>query len=242
MSKTAAIVIIGDEILSGQVEDCNSFYFSRELRDLGVRVKFMAVIPDDIDEIAETVRHVADKYEVVFTSGGIGPTHDDVTIAGIAKAFRVKVVRDPGLGALIRRNFSEESVGSALKMSQVPEGAKLINGRDLKFPLIEFRNIFVFPGIPEFLKLKFEAIKERFREDPFHVRTVHVNMQESEIAILLEDTLRQFGNVKIGSYPKIQPDGCKIKVTIESKVKEDVDNALDYLTHRIGSSAIIKIE
>jgi len=242
MSKTAAIVVIGDEILSGQIEDCNSFYFTKELRELGVTVKFMAIIPDDIDEIAETVRHVAGKYDFVFTSGGIGPTHDDVTIEGISRAFNTGIIRDTGLEEMIRKNFSEHSVESALKMSEIPEGSRLIWENGLRFPLIEFRNVFIFPGIPEYLQTKFEAIKERFREAPFFVRTLFVRLPESDIASLLEDTVKRFPGVKIGSYPRIEKEGHTIKITIESKDSETADSALKHIMGSIDKAVIIGTE
>lgn len=242
MSKTAAIVVIGDEILSGQIEDCNSFYFTKELRELGVTVKYMAIIPDDIEEIAETVRHVAHKYDFVFTSGGIGPTHDDVTIEGIARAFAVKIETDSKLEAMIREKFADRSVASALKMAQVPEGSRLVWENGLTFPLIEFRNVFIFPGIPEYLKTKFEAIKERFREEPFHVRKLFVHMMESDIASLLEETLKRFPAVKIGSYPTIDRTGQTVKITIESKDLDIANLALDHIKNSIDRSAIINIE
>ncbi len=242
MSKTAAIVIIGDEILSGQIDDCNSFYFTKELRELGVTVKYMAIIPDDIEEISETIRHVADKYDYVFTSGGIGPTHDDVTIEGIAKAFDVPVTRDKELENLIHEKFEDESVEAALKMSEIPKGAILIKENGLKFPLIEFRNTFIFPGIPEYLQIKFEAIKERFREEPFYLRKIHVKMFEADIAPLLEDTLKKFNRVKIGSYPTVEKDGHKIKITIESKKAGEIDKALEYIKNHIEASSILKVE
>ncbi len=242
MSKSAAIVIIGDEILSGQIEDCNSFYFTSELRELGVNVRYMAVIPDDVDDIAETVRQAASKYDFVFTSGGIGPTHDDVTIDGIAKAFGVNVKRDPGLEKMIHENFDDRSAEAALKMSEIPEGAFLINENGLKFPLIEFRNVFIFPGIPEYLKVKFEAIKERFRDEPFHVRKIYLKMHESDIAPLLEDALVKYSGVKIGSYPMIEKDGYSIKIVIESKDRDATDSALKYIEERIERSAVIRVE
>lgn len=242
MSKTAAIVVIGDEILSGQIEDCNSFYFTKELRELGVTVKFMAIIPDDVEEIAETVRHAADKYDFVFTSGGIGPTHDDVTIEGIARAFGVDVMTNSRLEGIIREKFNDHSVDSALKMAHVPKGSKLTWENGLTFPLIEFRNIFIFPGIPEYLQTKFQAIKERFREQPFYLRKLFVHMLESDIAPLLEKTLEKYRGVKIGSYPKIEKDGHKIKITIESKDAGEVDKALDYIRSHVDASSILRIE
>ena len=105
MPGRAAVVIIGDEILSGSTEDINSAYLAKELRGLGVKLDHIAVIPDDVEEISRTVKELSAKYDMVFTSGGIGPTHDDVTMEGIAGAFGVGVLRDPEVEAMIKKGF-----------------------------------------------------------------------------------------------------------------------------------------
>jgi len=242
MDKTAAVVVIGDEILSGRTEDRNSAFLSRELRGLGVRLRHIAVIPDDIDEIASTLKQLSDKYDYVFTSGGIGPTHDDVTMAGVAKGFGVEVMKDPDMERIIREKFETSSTEAALKMAEIPEGAELIEVSELRLPLIVFRNIFILPGIPEYLKIKFEAIKERFRESPFHVRTLHISEMESNIAHILQEAERVFQDVKIGSYPKIGKDAARVKVTMESKEKEQADKTLEYIKRRLDPSVIIGVE
>lgn len=238
MSKTAAIVIIGDEILSGRIEDCNSLFFSKELRKLGVSVKHIAVISDDTEEIAETLRRSSGKYDYVFTSGGIGPTHDDITIEGVAKAFNVNVVKDPELEKIILERYKDGAAEAAMKMAEIPEGAELIKDGDLGFPLIVFRNVFIFPGIPEYLKNKFEAIKETFREKPFYSRTLCVNQHESNIAHILGDAEKLFESVKIGSYPSVGKGTMRIKIVIESKDGEIVDKAFDYIKNLLDPNTI----
>jgi molybdenum cofactor synthesis domain-containing protein len=242
MVKTAAIVVIGDEILSGQTEDQNSLYLSRELKGLGVRVKHIAVIPDDIDEIASSLRQLSDKHDYVFTTGGIGPTHDDVTIEGVARGFGVEVTKDPGLERAILEKFQDSSAEAAIKMAGIPRGAELIETGGLRLPIIVFRNIFIFPGIPEYLKIKFEAIKERFRERPFHMRRLHINGHESSIAHILKEAEEEFLGVKIGSYPVIGKDTARIKVTMESKERELVEAALEYIMGRLDPSMVIGVE
>src|SRR5262245_49765860 len=159
MAKTAAIVLIGNEILSGKVVDANAAYLCRELRALGVDVKRIAVIPDEIDVIAAEIAAASRGYDVVFTSGGVGPTHDDVTIEGVARAVGVPVIRHPRLVALLQdfyRDRGTELTDARLKMAEVPEGAELVEDETLRFPGVAVRNIYILPGVPEIFRQKFD--------------------------------------------------------------------------------------
>ena len=123
----AGIVVIGNEILSGKTVDSNSAFLARELRQLGVTLRRITVIPDELDVIAETVRDFHSKCDIVFTSGGVGPTHDDITIAGVACALGRRVVVHPVLESKIREYLRDRPVNAAhLKMAEVPEGAELV--------------------------------------------------------------------------------------------------------------------
>ncbi|MBW2399061.1 MAG: competence/damage-inducible protein A [Deltaproteobacteria bacterium] len=179
---TAGIVIIGNEILSGKVVDSNSHYLCRELRILGVEVERMITIPDVIPTIATEVRKMSDAYDFVFTSGGIGPTHDDLTIEGIAKAFDRKIVHSDSIEERIRRATTADPNESLLKMARIPEGASLLDSGDLWFPLVVVENVYIFPGIPELLRKKFESARTRFRGVPFVLKKVYVKAHESDIA------------------------------------------------------------
>src|SRR5215510_9600464 len=119
MAKTAGIVIIGNEILSGKVQDANAAYLLCELRLLGVDVKKVSVIPDEVEVIALEVASFSQQFEVVFTSGGVGPTHDDVTIEGIAKAFGRRVIRHPELERSLRNRYSSDLNEARLKLTEV---------------------------------------------------------------------------------------------------------------------------
>ena len=155
MNRTAGIVVIGNEILSGKVTDTNSSFLTRELRAMGVDVRRISVIPDDLDDIARTVRRFHETFDLVFTSGGVGPTHDDITIEGIARAFERRVVREPELERKLRDFYKEKVNDARLKMSEVPEGAELIYGGTLAFPTLKVENVYILPGIPEILQSKF---------------------------------------------------------------------------------------
>jgi len=239
---TAGIVIIGNEILSGKVVDSNSNYLCRELRILGVEVERMITIPDVISVIATEVRKMSDAYDFVFTSGGIGPTHDDLTIEGIAEAFGRKVVHSDSVEERIRRASSAEPNASLLKMAQIPEGASLLDSGDLWFPLIVVENVYIFPGIPELLRKKFESARTRFRGVPFVLKRVYVKAHESDIAADLNALLVEFPELMLGSYPRIGEEAFSVMLTLESRDAGLVQKALDSLIERLPSSCVVKVE
>src|SRR6266404_4751275 len=140
MAKTAGILLIGNEILSGKITDANAAYLCRELRGLGVEVRRITVIPDEVDLIAAEVSRFGADYDVVFTSGGVGPTHDDVTIEGVARAAGVSVIRHPALVALLEGYYKDALNDAHLKMAEVPEGAELLVDESVRFPTILMRN------------------------------------------------------------------------------------------------------
>jgi molybdenum cofactor synthesis domain-containing protein len=239
---TAGILIIGNEILSGKVADSNSHYLFRELRQLGVDVERMLTIPDVIEVIAADVKEFSQRYDFVFTSGGIGPTHDDLTIAGIAAAFGVPVVHSDSIEERIRRGTRKEPNESLLKMAMIPDGALLLDAGDLWFPLVIVENVYIFPGIPELLRKKFESVRDRFRGEPFVLKRVYVKSHESDIADDLNDLLKEFPDIMLGSYPRIQQEAFSVLLTLESRDAGLVQRALDSLLRRLPADAIHKVE
>src|SRR5438874_7879766 len=129
--KTAAIIVIGNEILSGKVADSNAAFLTRELRALGVNLRRILVIPDELDEIADAIRTYQPHFDVIFTSGGVGPTHDDVTMEGVARGLERRLMRHPVLEEKIRAYTGERGIDPGMKMAEVPEGAELIVGGQL---------------------------------------------------------------------------------------------------------------
>jgi FAD synthetase len=239
---TAGILIIGNEILSGKVADSNSPYFCRELRELGVDVERIITIPDDVATIASHVRALSQAYDFVFTSGGIGPTHDDLTIEGVAAAFGVPVVKSESIEERLRRATQAEPSETLLKMAMVPENATLLDAGDLWFPLVVVHNVYVFPGVPELLRKKFESARERFRGIPFVLKRVYVKQRESDIAPHLNRLLEQFSELMLGSYPRIGEEPFHVMLTLESRDAGYVQRALDALLERLPPSAVFKVE
>jgi molybdenum cofactor synthesis domain-containing protein len=242
MAKTAAIILIGNEILSGKVVDANASYLCRELRALGVDVRRISVIPDEVDLIAAEVQAFSRSFDVVFTSGGVGPTHDDVTMDGVARAFGVPVIRDARLVQMLERYAKGRLNEARLRMADVPEGAELMAGEALMFPAVVVRNVYVLPGVPEIFRQKFEALKEHFRETPFHLCSIFVNVPEGTLADYLNELLRGHPDLLLGSYPELSNPEYKVKVTLESKDREYVARAVDQLLEQLPPGSVVRIE
>ncbi len=240
----AGLIIIGDEILSGKTADTNTPFLISELRELGVRLAEIAVIADDIGGIAETVRRFSSRYAHVFTSGGVGPTHDDLTIAGVACAFDVPVQRHPELERLLLTYYSgrPKVLDRNLRMADVPQGVTLISSPDLPWPVPCMRNVYILPGIPEIFRRKFTAIRERFRDTPFHLRQIFVRSEEGEIARHLDQIAESYPTVGLGSYPLLSAaeDGHRVKVTLEGKDAATVNQAADELAGLLGEETIVR--
>jgi len=217
MSKTAGIIVIGNEILSGKTRDENSLYLARQLRDLGVDVRKISVVPDELNLISIEVREFSNSYDYVFTTGGVGPTHDDLTMEGIAGAFGRGIRRHPDLESTLRQYYQPDAIEANLRMADIPEGARLVGGKGMWFPVIAVENVYIFPGVPEILQRKFERIKEMFREAPFHLKEVFLRADEGQIAGILHRVLAAFPDLMLGSYPYFDNPVYSIKLTLESK-------------------------
>jgi molybdenum cofactor synthesis domain-containing protein len=239
---TAGVVIVGNEILSGKVADTNSVFLARELRAIGAELCRVVVVADAIEEIAEVVRDFARRFHVVFTSGGVGPTHDDVTIAGVARALGRPVMRHPEIEMALRQLFKDKLNAAGLKMAEVPEGAELIRGGDLSFPVVKVENVYLLPGIPSILEEKFHAIKARFAGPRYHLKALYSARGESAIAEYLDATLAKFPELLLGSYPRLGDPEYRVKVTLESKTRAYVEAAFAHLVDILPEGTVVRTE
>jgi molybdenum cofactor synthesis domain-containing protein len=242
MAKTAGILIIGSEVLSGKVTDQNSPFLVQELRGLGVEVRRILTIPDELSVIVREVRELARDHDLVFTTGGVGPTHDDLTIAAIAQAFDRPLVRHPLLEAVLRRHYGEAITPAQLRMADVPEGSRLVGEGDIGFPVVALENVFIFPGIPESVRRKFGRIREEFREAPYILRRIFLQCDEGEIAAELYRALDRFPALQLGSYPILHQPDHRVVLTLESKQRDEVDRAVQFLVDRLPASAVVRVE
>jgi molybdenum cofactor synthesis domain-containing protein len=242
MPKTAGIVIIGNEVLSGKTQDTNSYFLCGELRQLGVEVQKISTIPDIIETIGAEVAEFARRFDWVFTTGGVGPTHDDVTIEGIAHGFGVPVVRHPDIEKRMRQRLGGNINEARLRMANVPAGAELLATEALFAPVVKLHNVFIFPGIPRILQERFQAIKEKFREAPYFLKNVYVTVGEGVIAQYLNDVLAHFPQLLLGSYPVLDLPEYKVKVTFESKDAEYLEGALQTFLAALPRDSIYRVD
>ena len=241
MPKTAGILVIGNEILSGKTADENSVFLARELRELGVDVRKVSVIPDDTVTIAAEVRSFSGAHDYVFTTGGVGPTHDDLTMEGIAGAFGKKIQRNSQLEVALRGYYPADLVEPNLRMADVPEGARLIEGPGLWFPVVAIENVFIFPGVPEILRRKFGRIREMFRDAPYHLKEIYLLADEGQIAAILHTVLARFPELLLGSYPYFDERAYSIKLTLESKDPDYLDNAHEMLIEELARIDLVPV-
>jgi molybdenum cofactor synthesis domain-containing protein len=238
---TAGILVIGEEILSAKVEEENARYLVRELRGLGVAVRRIDVIPDEIDEIAEAVSGMSGRYDHVFTSGGVGPTHDDVTMAAMAKAFGLCPARNFELEAKIRSAMGPNLHERDLRMADIPDGARLLYGPDgnhARWPVVAVKNVYVLPGVPEIFRLKFEMVRELFRAGPILSRAVYSCESEGIIAATLDAVVAEFPGVAVGSYPRFDAAEYKVKITIDGRDPALVEGATARIVEGLGQAVV----
>jgi molybdenum cofactor synthesis domain-containing protein len=239
---TAGIILIGDEILSGKVQDQNARFLIDELRGLGVALRRIATIPDVLDDIATTVADFAARFDHIFTSGGVGPTHDDLTMEGVARAFGSRVIRHPELDGLLRGYYGERLRERDLRMADVPEGAHFVVGEGgMGWPVIAMQNVYILPGVPELFRRKFLSIRERFREAPWVLRSVFTTSEEGLIAGELDRIVATYAAVAVGSYPTFSAPDYKVKVTLEGKDGAAVAAACEDLVNSLGV-AVVRVE
>jgi molybdenum cofactor synthesis domain-containing protein len=239
--RDCGMVVVGNEILSGKVHDTNSYFAACELRKIGVALKRIAVVPDEVQPIADEVSHCARNFEFVITSGGVGPTHDDITMEAVARAFGRPIVIHPELERVIRLHFSER-LATGMKMAEVPEGAVLNAAGDLRFPTVQLENVYILPGIPQIFEVKLLALLGRFATDPYYIRTIYTSAGEGTIAEYLNTCLRSYPELLLGSYPRIGNPEYRVKLTLESKDRKYVERAFDHLIELLPREVVVKVE
>ena len=214
MNPTACIVVIGNEVLSGRTQDANTVYLARRLGELGLPVREVRVIPDVAETIVGTVNEVRARYDHVFTTGGIGPTHDDITSECIAAAFGVPWEPQPEVWARMTAHYGAERFNVARqRMATMPRGAVLIDNGHIA-PGFSIGNVHVMAGVPAIMRLMFEALAPSLQGGaPVISRSVHASgVREGDIAAGLTDVQARFPDLDIGSYPYFRTTGSGVAI------------------------------
>ena len=240
--RAAALIVIGDEVLSGKIRDANGPYLTDKLRAAGVPLGRILTIGDDLDEIVWAVSSCRRRFSPIFTSGGIGPPHDDLTVAGVAAALGRKVVTEPTIAASVREHYGAALEPEALRLANVPEGAVLFRTAKSWYPVITVEDVYLLPGVPQLFRMHADGLVERFAGEPFHLRQVFLSIGETAIAAALDRVARDHAAVSIGSYPRFDAPDHVVKLTLEAKDVAAVEAALKALLDALPGDAIVRVE
>ena len=235
---TACVILIGNEILSGRTEDENLSWLAISLNELGITLAHARVITDDIDIIVSNIRACSGEYDYVFTTGGIGPTHDDITTESIAKAFNVPVIRHKEAEKRILAHYPPADINEArLKMANTPEGAILIDNPISSAPGYQIENVFVMAGVPSIMRSMFDCVKPLLSGgEPMLSRSINVYMSEGVLAQGVTEIDQKFPEVEIGSYPMIQNEKLATALVLRSTSVELLGEAFTAMQKFIATT------
>ncbi|HEY0469683.1 MAG TPA: molybdopterin-binding protein [Polyangiaceae bacterium] len=241
--RTAAALVIGNELLSGKVLDANVHALAGTLRALGIRLSRVVMLPDEVGILAEEVRRLSADFDVVFTSGGVGPTHDDVTVEAVARAFGVEVVLDPTLSELLRGAYAEHLTDAHLLMARVPLGALLCGSSEVQWPTPVMNNVWILPGIPDLFKLKLLTVRAWLRGPrSFASRALFLRLDEPLLKPMLDAVVLRHPQVEIGSYPKWFDPTYRTQITFDAETLDAAQAALDDLRGLLAPDDVVRAE
>ena len=240
---TAAVLVVGNEVLSAKVLDENGPHAARVLRERGVQLVAILTLPDRLHMIEEAVARERPRVDWLFTSGGVGPTHDDVTLLAIAQALGRRLERHPLLVENIRawhRRGGAEPPEAALRMADVPQGTRLVG--DPLHPVMVVENVVMLPGPPQFFRAQFDAFAAALDAPPFHLACVYLAIGEARFAQALDRVSREHPQVDIGSYPRFDDADHRVKVTFEGKDAGRIEAALCDFLAVLPQGAVVRCE
>jgi molybdenum cofactor synthesis domain-containing protein len=229
---TAAILVIGDEILSGRTKDKNIGYIAEYLTNIGIDLREVRVVPDLMDEIVSALNALRSRYTYVFTTGGIGPTHDDITADAVACAFGVKIDHDPRAVAMLSERFSKDELNEArLRMARIPAGADLIANSVSKAPGFKLGNVMVMAGVPSIMQAMLDAVAPTLKTGiKILSETVLANRREGDIGTALGELAKGHPDVQIGSYPFFSDLGPNTNIVLRARDAEKLAAAVAAVT------------
>ena len=229
MISTAGIIVIGDEILSGRTKDTNINWIALELNNVGIRLIEARIIADDMDTIVKTVQNFSKKFTYVFSCGGIGPTHDDITTESIAKAFNKKLEKNTEAMRRLKVHYEGTNIDfneARQKMAMIPKNSVLIDNPVSAAPGYKIENLYVFAGVPKIMQGMFHTILDELTGGIKLIsKTVSSNIGEGLIAKDLQKIEKDFLGVKVGSYPYFKPGSFGTSIVLRSENKVQLNNA-----------------
>ena len=236
-------IIIGNEVLSAKVVEQNGAHLISELRRHGMPLQRMLFVPDEIDAIVEAVSLARRVSKWVITSGGIGPTHDDITVRAVSLALGRRVVRLPQLEEGVRRYYGARATAEAMRLADAPEGAELLTRTGVWYPVLSCDGVFMLPGVPQLFRLQLETVLQRLPSAKLVTDVMYLRLTEPELANVLDTAALKMPDVAFGSYPQFDPTlDYRVKITIEASTPERAAEAGEFLRTRWPQDAIIRSE
>ena len=240
---TAAVLVIGDEILSGRTKDKNIGYIADHCTAIGIRLKEVRIVPDEVDEIAAAVNALRAKYTYVFTTGGIGPTHDDITADSVAKAFGVPIDIDQRALDLMMPHFKKRGVEvtpARLRMARIPEGGELVENSISVAPGFMLDNVITMAGIPNVMQVMLDAVTPRLKKGRvMHSETIDVDRPEGTVAAVLSAHQEAYPDVPMGSYPLIKDNRPCTQLVLRSIDAALLQKATEELRKKLQDQSLI---
>ena len=240
---SACILVIGDEVLSGRTEDKNINFIAKRCDNIGVSVNEVRIIPDDKETIKNTVLECYKKFDYIFTTGGIGPTHDDITTECIASAFNLDVEINPEALKRLKDHYKKSNIelnNARIKMAKIPKGAKLIDNPVSSAPGFIVENIYVLPGVPKILQAMFKNLEDEIKGITNMVsKNIIVYSPEGEIAAFLESIQNAFADISIGSYPYFMPPDVGTNIVLRSIDKNLINEATIAICRKLKENKIL---
>jgi molybdenum cofactor synthesis domain-containing protein len=239
----AAAVIIGNEVLTAKVHDQNGVLLTRRLREHGIALNRVLVVPDEVDAIVEAVSLARRCARWVFTSGGVGPTHDDVTVRAVAMALGRVVVKMPEMEVLVRAHYGEKVTAEAMRLAEAPGGAELWFQDALRYPVLACDEVFMLPGVPELFRLQLEVVLARLPRQRIATAALYLSLVEAEIAAALDQVALAMPQVAIGSYPTFDKAAdYRVKITVEHGEATIVAEVIARLERALPTGAVVRRE
>ena len=201
----------------------------------------MVTIPDEMSTIVGELKRCRENYDVVITSGGVGPTHDDITLEAVAQACERPLELNSTLEGFIRNVFKERTTPDHLRMATIPKGCELIDVGPSTWPIVSLDGLYVLPGVPQIFRRKFDAILERFRVGAWWLRSVYLNAEEGIIARTLHELEANF-EVNVGSYPVWNDADYRVRITIEAREPHPVNQAVTHLLKNIPAQQVVRYD
>jgi molybdenum cofactor synthesis domain-containing protein len=241
----AAVLVVGNEVLSAKVQDENGPWLARRLRDRGVELAALHVVPDRIDAVVEALLLERRRVDWVLTSGGVGPTHDDITLGAVARALGVPLRREARMERILREMHARHHAGeplpeAALRMADLPEGTELLG--DPEFPTLVASRVVMLPGVPSFLRHQFDAVAHLLGGEPYHLANLFFSWGEDLLAVPLAAVAEANPLVEIGSYPRFDRADHRVRVTVEGRDRAAVDAAARAVLRAVDPGALVRAE